>query len=52
MEFDPLVDKEPQKITVDDVLEYIDDLFKNVPLDNEEYYDYLEKSQKTTQRSR
>ena len=39
--------KDPAKMTVNDVLEYIDDIMKDVPLDDEEYYDYLEKSGKT-----
>ena len=38
------MEKDPEKMTVNDVLEYIDELMQNVPLDREEYYDYLENS--------
>ena len=38
------MEKDPEKMTVNDVLEYIDELMQNVPLDREEYYDYLEEN--------
>ena len=38
------MEKDPEQMTVNDVLEYIDELMQNVPLDREEYYDYLENS--------
>ena len=31
-------------MTVNDVLEYVDEMMKDVPLDDDEYYDYLEKA--------
>ena len=36
--------KSPDKMTVNDVLEYVDEMMKDVPLDDDEYYDYLEKA--------
>ena len=36
--------KSPDKMNVNDVLEYVDEMMKDVPLDDDEYYDYLEKA--------